>query len=122
MIKKNDIILIGVIVFLGLVAAIVINVTKSEGSKLLVTVDGEEYGTYDLNTDQTLQIKLNDGEWNTFEIKNGVVDMIDASCPDKLCVNHNNIHYNHETIVCLPNKVVLEIVNGEEDDIDAVVR
>ena len=39
--------------------------------------------------------------------------MISADCPDKLCVNQHAISSNGETIVCLPNKVVVEVEDGE---------
>ncbi|MDF2942033.1 MAG: putative rane protein [Herbinix sp.] len=122
MIKKNDIILVGVVILLGLAVIIFMNVTKTEGSKVVVTIDGNVYNTFDLNEDTTFTINADNGEWNSFEIKDGHVDMVDASCPDKICVNHKDIHYNHETIVCLPNKVVLEVIDGEENEVDMIAN
>ena len=55
-------------------------------------------------------------------IKDGTVKMSQADCPDKLCVKNRNIHYNHETIVCLPNKVVLEIMDGEASELDMIAN
>ena len=39
------------------------------------------------------------------------------NCPDKICVNHAAISKKGETIVCLPHKVVVEVVdeNGTQD-------
>jgi hypothetical protein len=122
MIKRNDLILIGVFIILGLGVIFFINATKSGGSELLITVNGEEYDTIPLNKDTTYTVKVDENDWNTFIVKDGVVDMIDASCPDKLCVNHSDIEYNHETIVCLPNRVVLEVIGGEESEVDAVAK
>ena len=48
--------------------------------------------------------------------------MVEASCPDKLCVKHNKIHYNYESITCLPNRVYVRIVGGEESELDAVAE
>ena len=48
--------------------------------------------------------------------------MKDANCPDKICEGHNKISYKGETIVCLPHKVVIEIVADEATyELDAVV-
>jgi hypothetical protein len=122
MIKKNDFILIGIVLLLGLAAMIYWNITKDEGSTVRITVNGKEYDTLSLSENKSYTIKGENGEWNSFEIKDGYVDMLDASCPDKLCVKHNKIHYNHETIVCLPNKVVIEVIDGKENDVDIIAQ
>jgi len=122
MLKKNDLILIGVIILLGLAVIIYMNVIKTEGSKVVITIDGNIYDTLVLKDNTIKTIEVDDGIWNTFEIKDGYVNMLDASCPDKLCVKHKDIHYNHETIVCLPNKVVLEVIDAEENEVDVIAN
>jgi len=122
MLKKNDLILIGVVILLGLAVIIFMNATQSEGSKIVITIDGNVYDTLELKENTTYTIKGDNGEWNNFEIKDGYVNMLDASCPDKLCVNQKDIHYNNETIVCLPNKVVLEVIGGEENEVDMIAN
>lgn len=122
MIKKNDLIMIGVIVILAVAVIAFMNFTKKEGSKVVITVGGEVYDTLYLNEDTSYTVKLEDGSYNTFEIKDGDVDMVDASCPDKICVKHRSIHYNNDTIVCLPNKVVLEVTEAEDSGVDAIAN
>ena len=122
MIKKNDIILISAILLLALLATLFIALTKSDGSKVVITVDGEIRETLDLNVDQIFTIEGENGSINVMEIKDGSVIMSQADCSDKLCVKHRSIHYNHESIVCLPNKVVLEIVDGEEGELDMIAN
>ena len=39
----------------------------------------------------------------------GQVWCSEASCPDKLCVKQGKKHLNTDTIVCLPNKMVVTI-------------
>ena len=88
----------------------------------VVTVDGKEYGRYPLEKNHTETIHLSDGSYNTFEGKDGYVSMTDASCPDQICVNHSRISKKNETIVCLPDKVVITVENGEEAEIDVLVH
>lgn len=88
----------------------------------VVTVDGKEYGRYPLEKKHTETIHLSDGNYNTFEVKDGYVSMTDASCPDQICVNHSRISKKNETIVCLPDKVVITVENGEEAEIDVLVH
>lgn len=86
-----------------------------------ITVDGKEYGTYSLSEDQVISI----GDTNICEIKDKKVKMIQADCPDHLCMKQKAIGEAGGTIVCLPNKVVIEggkTANASQDalDIDAV--
>lgn len=122
MIKKNDLILAGIILILALAAVLFITLTKEEGGEVVVTVDGEVYKTLPLDKDTTLSIEEKTGQYNVLEIKDGEVRMREASCPDKICVEHRAIHYNRESIVCLPNKVTVEIRGGKENDIDIMAN
>lgn len=122
MIKKNDIILFGLILLIAISAIFFINMKRSDGSKVLITINGKEYKTLSLNIDKKITIKEDNGDLNIIQIKDGEVDMIDANCPDKICVKHSKIHFDHETIVCLPHKLVVEIINGEESDVDMIAK
>ena len=121
MIKRNDVILIVVIIFLCLGVVAFQKLTQKEGSRVVITVNGEVYDTLELQEDTVYTVKIKDS-YNTFQIKDGYVDMIDASCPDQLCVRQADIHYNHETIVCLPNRVVIEVMGTQENDVDMIAR
>ena len=39
------------------------------------------------------------------------VYMESADCPNQICVHHSSISHKGETIICLPNRVVIEIVD-----------
>lgn len=124
-IRKNDIILIAVLALIAFVSYIGIGFFQGANTKngvAVVTIDGEEYGRFPLAVDTTERIELPDGSYNILEIRDGEADITDASCPDGICVNHRAVSKRGESIVCLPNKVVVEIENGEESDIDFVVN
>ena len=93
---------------------------QDTGAVVEITVDGELYGTYDLDENQTVDIVISETKANTLVIQNGMADMTEASCPDKLCVHQRAISRTGETIVCLPNKVVAEVKGGSPADLDAV--
>ncbi|MBQ6026404.1 MAG: NusG domain II-containing protein [Lachnospiraceae bacterium] len=44
-------------------------------------------------------------------ISDGKADMESADCPNQICVHHSAISHTGETIVCLPNRVVIEVVD-----------
>ena len=120
--KKNDFILIAILLCLavaGLFAARTF--MKDEGAKVVITLDGEVYGTYPLDVDQVIEIQQDLG-YNKVVIADRTVDVTEADCPDMICADHAQIHYDHETIVCLPHKLVVEIQGGETSDIDVTTH
>ena len=81
----------------------------------------EFYGILSAYDESTVTIETENGT-NEIEIKDGKVSMVYADCRDQICVNHVPINKEHESIICLPHKVVVEIENGEENDMDVVVK
>ncbi|XCP83499.1 NusG domain II-containing protein [Roseburia hominis] len=118
--KKNDWILLGIVLGAALVIFAVRYFTGSTDSGYVeVRVDGEVTGTYDLAKDQ--EIVLGGGK-NTMTIRDGKVKMTEANCPDQLCMHQKAISRNQESIICLPNKIVLQIVNQDQAELDAVAK
>ena len=119
---KNDVIFISFLaVFCIAVGVWVYKGGAVEGSNIMITVDGKEYGTYSLLKDQTITIEEGESR-NIIEIKGGKAYMKDASCPDQLCVDQNEISFDKEAIICLPNKVVITVISDVESDVDGIVR
>lgn len=118
--RPADIILAIGLIVIGLVMSFFIVSGRGEGEMVVATVDGETYGTYSLGDDRKITIEKG-SHTNTFEIKDGRVHMIRANCHNHDCINEGTISRSGETIVCLPNKVVLEVKGGEED-FDVVAR
>lgn len=115
--KKNDWIL-AVVILLGafLLAGVHYLRPEKEEAYAEVRVDGELYGSYSLEEEQVIDINGT----NRLVIKENTADMVWADCPDKLCVHQKAISRNGESIICLPNKIVVTIVSGEEPELDAV--
>lgn len=123
---KSDVILITATLVIAIVALLV---TKkffmSGGDEVLITIDGETFGEYSLLTEQTIDITDSEGKTiNKLKISGGKANMIWADCPDKLCVKHNEISKENESIICLPNKVIATITksSGGVSDIDSVSK
>ncbi len=58
---------------------------------------------------------------NVLEFGEGKVRSIEADCPDQIDVLQGYISEVGETIVCLPNRMVVEIIdNVNADDVDVV--
>ena len=110
--KIADIILIVSLVVLSLVLILVFWLGGKTGEYVVVTVNGEEVGTYSLAIDGEYQLN---GGTNTLVIKSGKAYIDHANCPDKLCINQGKISKTGERIVCLPNKITITVI-GEMDD------
>lgn len=102
----------------------VLKLTSGEsGSQAVVTIDGDVYGTYSLDTPQEIEIETEYGT-NVLCIEDGEIYMVEADCPDGYCISQGKISRGNETIVCLPHKLVVTISSDEEqeDDFDAITN
>lgn len=118
---KNDGLFLGTVFLVICVAGFWFYCFGGEkGTVVEVTVDGQHYGTYSLDKDQEIEIVIGEKVTNILRIQNKEADMITADCPDKLCVHQKAISRQKETIVCLPNKVVAEVIGGEEAELDSI--
>jgi hypothetical protein len=96
-----------------LIAQSVIGASGDDGLVIRVTANSEEVLVLPLGKDHgELTVKGFEGG-SYLEISGGRVRMIDSACPDKLCVRSGWISRQGESIVCLPNRVVIEITGGE---------
>ena len=91
---------------------------REAGGFAVVRVDGVETERHSLAIDGVFP--LNGGS-NILVIENGEAWLSDADCPDLLCVKQGHVHYNGQTITCLPNRLTVTIEGGESDGVDFVV-
>lgn len=118
--KKNDVMLLVIIVVSALMIFGMRYALKDQGqSYVTIRIDGEIVDTFLLSENREY---VTDDKGNHISIKNGQVDMIEASCPDQLCVNQKAISKNNEGIICLPNKVIVQITSYDEAEFDAVTN
>jgi len=67
-----------------------------------------------------ITIESEAGGVNTVYVEPGRISISHASCPDQICVEHAPIENGVEPIVCLPNKVIVQIESSDTDIADAV--
>ncbi len=118
--RKNDIRLILLLLLAAGLLAASFFLFQSEGEYAVVIQDGTQTACYPLSVDSRTVIQHPDGGTNVLVIEDGYADIIGADCPDKLCVSQHKIRRNGETIVCLPHKLVIQIVSSAKQEIDAV--
>lgn len=116
--KIADILLICGLLVVALSVFLIIELTRGEGAVAEVSVDSEVVATYSLFIDG--EYSLNGGT-NLLVISGGEAYMKEADCPDGLCIGQRAVSREGQTIVCLPNRVMIRIV-GAESDVDLEVR
>ncbi len=115
---KGDKVLIVVIIVISLVSlGLVKNSAIGHKEKYIsIQVDGKEYKKIIFDKaliGKTIPIETEFG-YNVIEIGEDNVRVIEADCPDKIDVLQGYISRPGEIIVCLPNKLVIEIKGSEE--------
>jgi len=122
MIKKKDLIIITACIILAVSAWLCVNspFTEAAAGEAVIYKDGVEYGTIPLNMDKTIVIEDRNGRRNTVSVKEGKVSMAEANCPDQVCVHTRPADREGQSIVCLPNRVVVEVRSLKKDAIDGV--
>ncbi len=124
---KPDALLLCFLLFIA-VAALPVSWWRmgKKGESVRVMVDGSTYGIYELQTNREIPIEVKGKITNTLCISDGQATMAKADCPDKLCMHQKAISRQGETIVCLPNRIVAEVVRkasaGEEAQYDSLSR
>lgn len=92
--------------------------TPSSGTPYAkITQDGTLLYEINLSTVETpyfLQITDESGAYNQIEVSSGRIRMSQASCPDQICIHTGWIETDALPIVCLPNRVVIEIIYSKE--------
>lgn len=118
--KRNDIILCGIILIFGLVISGCFTFLKDNkaGKAVIVNVDGNFYNEYDLSTDFTFSIETEAGT-NVVEIKDSSVRVLDSDCNGRDCIGMGKISKSGESIVCIPHRMEIYI-KGDSSDVDTV--
>ncbi|NLL81500.1 MAG: NusG domain II-containing protein [Tissierellia bacterium] len=90
-----------------------------------IQVNGEEIKRFIFDSKligQTIPIETKYG-YNLIEIGDEKVRVIEADCPDKIDVKQGYISNIGETIVCLPNRLIIEIKGIDSNmEVDIIVR
>lgn len=115
-IRRSDLILIGSLLLVGLVLCAVLLLTRTAGTQVQVRVNGSVIKTFPMDTDRTYTVHGTDGGTNELVISGGSAYVSEASCPDGLCMGMGKISHSGQSVICLPNKVVIEVVGGEPSE------
>ena len=111
---RRDLWLLLSLLLLSLSLLLTFYLTRKEGDRVRVAIDGKVIAEYSLSEDGVYP--LANGE-NVLVIENGAAYMREASCPDKTCVRTGRIRHGGERIVCLPNRVTVTVLRTDDAEL-----
>lgn len=122
-------------------AALAMHQSESPGSEVVIRSGGKLYGSYPLDRDAKLEIPAPPGTGygspshhdlseddecthytycNVVTIKDGKVSVTGSSCKNRVCIRRGEISMPGETIVCLPNRLVVSIEADKGGGYDSI--
>ena len=112
--KKQDTILICGLLGGSLLLGSALALGRTDGDTVIVRISGETIAEFSQSRNTEYRIEGANGGMNALVIQDGEVWLEDASCPDQLCVHQGHIRHAGESIICLPNEVVVAIEGKTE--------
>lgn len=89
--------------------------TNTSGHVAQLRVNNHLIKTFDLRKNQVFTyFNKADGDSNKIEVRDGQIAIVDANCDDQICVRKGFISKTGQTIVCLPHRLVIEIMTTNE--------
>lgn len=108
-VSVRELIIIAVIMLLSIAAFILSEFFKSDGKTAVISVNGNIITSIDLAQSENKTFNLSGIQNVTFEIKDNHIRVVASDCPDKICKNKGFISKSGESIICMPNKIIIEI-------------
>lgn len=116
--NKSDIKLVFVLLIVSIIGVVVFKLIGKSGGSALVYHDGVLIQTIDLSIDNRYVVNGDNGDV-VIVVSDGRIKVDTENSPLHLCSRQGYISNTYESIVCLPNKIVINI---SSDELDAVVK
>jgi len=121
--KKVDIIIVSVIILVSVLTWVAYNgIFSKKPAKAEIRFGAELVKTVDLVKGTDMRFSIPQDKHVIFHLfEDGSICFEESDCPDKICVKTGRISKVGQTAVCLPNRIIMEIVPAgkrSDDDID----
>lgn len=94
--------------------------TEAAEDCVVIRVGNDEYARIPLSRPQTLTITQENGAVNVVEVTENGMRMVSSTCQNQICVNRGAITLSNWELMggafisCLPNQVLLELVEAPD--------
>ena len=102
--KKGDYVVIALVAVAFLLSTALLLSFSKQGNRVVIKQDNQIIYDQSIDIDKKIDIGTNE-----IIVINGIVYMEKASCKNQVCVKTGEISKKGESIICLPNKVIIEI-------------
>ncbi len=121
---KKNLLVIGAFILLAAALAVFALAgrpgTQADEDMIIITVDGKEYMRVPLSQPQTVTVDQGDGRVNVIDVSGHGAVMHSSTCDNQLCVKMGEVTVdnwefrpNQQFIICLPNRVSIELAVTE---------
>lgn len=121
--KKNLLVIGGILLIAAALLAVTLfarPMTAVEEDMVIISVDGKEYARVTLSKPRTVTVEQQNGCVNVVEVSGRGVVMRSSTCDNQLCVGMGEVTVdnwetrpNQQFIICLPNRVSVELAVTE---------
>jgi hypothetical protein len=119
--KRLDFLLITVYITVSVLIGYVLLWGPSDAPEgVEIKVDNQLVAEYTLPTKEPIEFETDELGHNIVVIDGYDVYMKESDCPDQICVQQGTITKAGTLLVCLPNKLTVEITGKRADDVDII--
>ena len=115
MLKTRTWIILIAVLALVLIALSVVRLTaRSGGTRVQIIQDGTVLREIDLSRVKepySFTVEAPDGGYNRVEVEPGRIRVVEADCPDGICISQGWLSDQTVPIVCLPHRLIIKIKN-----------
>lgn len=109
---KKDLILVLLILIIAAVGFFINHTVRRKPAAIVeISVDGKVTETYPLDEDNDVILHGYGSGTNHLIIRDGCAWISEATCPDKVCIHQGKIQENGQMLVCLPNRLIVQITS-----------
>lgn len=122
--KRRDWLIVAIVLVASLTLLLLrpkADTTATAIAYLRITAPGQSFDPVPLTADQKIVIEQTDGSRNVIEVFQGGFRMIESNCKNQDCIHQGDVTLENmntralaNEIICLPHKVVLDLVTGDE--------
>jgi hypothetical protein len=103
---------------LGSVATLFIDKKSEPGATVCILMQERKIGSLSILKDTVITVSGSIGK-TEIRIENGRVWISNAPCANRICQHQGKISRNGQMLVCVPNRIIVQIEGQKQNDIDA---